>query len=122
MRNKNEMEGTMTRSSKGLRHLPAACLLAMPLAAQAAPAQTTEETPAPAEIIVTGMRASLSSAQSIKRNSQQLVDSVIAEDIGKLPDNNVVEALQRVPGIQVSPRARGESATVLIRGCPMSSP
>ena len=70
------------------------------------------------DIVVTGMRASLSSAQNIKRNSQQLVDSVVAEDIGKLPDNNVVEALQRVPGIQVSPRARGESATVLIRGLP----
>jgi TonB-dependent receptor len=70
------------------------------------------------DIIVTGMRASLSSAQNIKRNAQQLVDSVVAEDIGKLPDNNVVEALQRVPGIQVSPRARGESATVLIRGLP----
>lgn len=76
-----------------------------------------EEVPT-GEIVVTGVRASLSSAQSIKRNSQQLVDSVVAEDIGKLPDNNVVEALQRVPGIQVSPRARGESATVLIRGLP----
>lgn len=71
-----------------------------------------------ADIIVTGMRASLSSAQNIKRNAQQLVDSVVAEDIGKLPDNNVVEALQRVPGVQVAPRARGESATVLIRGLP----
>ncbi|UIJ44208.1 TonB-dependent receptor [Sphingomonas cannabina] len=70
------------------------------------------------DIVVTGMRASLSSAQNIKRNARQLVDSVVAEDIGKLPDNNVVEALQRVPGIQVSPRARGESATVLIRGLP----
>jgi iron complex outermembrane recepter protein len=111
----------MTRSSIRLRCLPTACLLALPIAAQAAPTQTTEETQAtsaPAEIIVTGMRASLSSAQSIKRNSRQLVDSVIAEDIGKLPDNNVVEALQRIPGIQVSPRARGESATVLIRGLP----
>jgi TonB-dependent receptor len=92
-------------------------------AAHAAPTpQSVDETakpePAAAEIIVTGMRASLSSAQSIKRNAQQLVDSVVAEDIGKLPDNNVVEALQRVPGIQVSPRARGESATVLIRGLP----
>ncbi len=70
------------------------------------------------DIVVTGVRASLSSAQAIKRNARQIVDSVVAEDIGKLPDNNVVEALQRVPGVQVSPRARGESATVLIRGLP----
>jgi TonB-dependent receptor len=70
------------------------------------------------EIVVSGVRASLASAQAIKRDSQQIVDSVVAEDIGKFPDNNVVEALQRVPGIQVSPRARGESSTVLIRGLP----
>ena len=74
--------------------------------------------PEPSEIVVTGVRASLSSAQSIKRNAVQIVDSVVAEDIGKFPDNNVVEALQRLPGVQVSPRARGESATVLIRGLP----
>lgn len=80
--------------------------------------QPADANSASADIVVTGVRASLSSAQSIKRNSQQIVDSVVAEDIGKLPDNNVVEALQRVPGIQVSPRARGESATVLIRGFP----
>jgi TonB-dependent receptor len=111
-------------------HLPLAAHLLVPLLAPAAMAQTPEQAapttgdqadkpePSSADIIVTGMRASLSSAQSIKRNAQQLVDSVIAEDIGKLPDNNVVEALQRVPGVQVSPRARGESATVLIRGLP----
>ncbi|WP_420145626.1 TonB-dependent receptor [Sphingobium sp.] len=87
------------------------------LAAQSAAAQEANAV-IDGDIIVTGMRASLSSAQNIKRNAQQLVDSVVAEDIGKLPDNNVVEALQRVPGIQVSPRARGESATVLIRGLP----
>lgn len=77
------------------------------LAAQEAVAQGDAEASgtgvSDVDIIVTGMRASLSSAQNIKRNAQQLVDSVVAEDIGKLPDNNVVESLQRVPGIQVSP-------------------
>ncbi|HUD90445.1 TonB-dependent receptor [Sphingobium sp.] len=87
------------------------------MASQAVRAQEAQAV-SDGDIIVTGMRASLSSAQNIKRNARQLVDSVVAEDIGKLPDNNVVEALQRVPGIQVSPRARGESATVLIRGLP----
>jgi iron complex outermembrane recepter protein len=82
---------------------------------QAAPEQAT----APEnQIVVTGVRGSLSSAQAIKREEQQIVDAVVAEDIGKFPDNNVVEALQRVPGVQVSPRARGESSTVLIRGLP----
>ncbi len=68
-----------------------------------------------ADIVVTGIRASLQSAQNIKRNSDKIVDSIVAEDIGKLPDINVAEALQRVSGIQVS-RDRGEGGGVAIRG------
>ena len=67
------------------------------------------------EIVVTGFRQSLQNAQNIKRNAAQIVDSIVAEDIGKLPDNNLVEALQRVPGIQIT-RARGEGASIAIRG------
>lgn len=66
-------------------------------------------------IVVTGVRASLGSAQSIKRNSPQIVDSIVAEDIGKLPDRNIAEALQRIPGIQIQ-RNYGEGSTVAIRG------
>ncbi|MBJ6123707.1 TonB-dependent receptor [Sphingomonas mollis] len=69
------------------------------------------------DIIVTGVRASLASAQSIKRNATQIVDSIVAEDIGKLPDNTVADALQRVTGVQVT-RGAGEAGTVLIRGLP----
>lgn len=53
-------------------------------------------------VVVTGIRASLQSAQAIKQNSDQVVDSITAVDIGALPDNSVAEALQRVPGIQIS--------------------
>ncbi len=67
------------------------------------------------EIIVTGFRQSLQNAQNIKRNASEIVDSIVAEDIGKLPDNNLVEALQRVPGIQIT-RNRGEGASISIRG------
>src|SRR5262245_5640782 len=67
------------------------------------------------EIVVTGIRESLSQALDIKRDSIQLVDAIVAEDIGKFPDNNVVEALQRVPGVQVTDRARGEVGRVAIR-------
>ncbi|UTF61532.1 TonB-dependent receptor [Gilvimarinus sp. DA14] len=68
------------------------------------------------EVVVTGVRASLNKAIDIKRDSMQVMDAIIAEDIGKLPDNNVVESLQRVPGIQVTDRADGEVNTVTIRG------
>jgi TonB-dependent receptor len=67
------------------------------------------------EIVVTGLRASLASAQSIKRNSEQLVDSITAVDIGRLPDVNVAEALQRVSGIQIT-RNYGEGSGIAIRG------
>src|SRR5690554_3357683 len=68
------------------------------------------------EVVVTGIRAGLNKAIDIKRDSMQMMDAIIAEDIGKLPDSNVVESLQRVPGIQVIDRADGEVNTVTIRG------
>ncbi|MDK9682763.1 TonB-dependent receptor [Pseudoalteromonas shioyasakiensis] len=69
------------------------------------------------EIIeVVGIRSSLNKAVNIKRQSIQVVDAIVAEDIGKFPDNNLVEALQRVTGVQVTDRASGEVNTVTIRG------
>ncbi|WP_140985935.1 TonB-dependent receptor [Asticcacaulis tiandongensis] len=69
-------------------------------------------------VVVRGVRASAAKAVDVKRRSTQIVDSVIAEDIGKLPDNNVVEALQRLPGIQVTGRLGGETSGITIRGLP----
>lgn len=67
------------------------------------------------EIVVTGLRASLESAQNIKRNAEQFVDSITAQDIGRLPDVNVAEALQRVSGVQIT-RNRGEGSAIAVRG------
>ncbi len=86
---------------------------ALPAAAQDAAATTEQEQ----EIVVTGIRASLSSAQARKQAASAVVDSIVAEDIGKFPDNTVSDALQRVTGIQVQ-RGAGEAGTVLIRGLP----
>lgn len=69
------------------------------------------------EVVVQGVRASVISAQAIKRNAQQVVDSIVAEDIGKLPDNSVAEALQRVTGVQIT-RMNGEASGVMVRGLP----
>ena len=63
-------------------------------------------------VTVTGIRASLQSAQSIKQNSDQVVDSITAVDIGALPDRNIAEALQRVPGVTL---VRGDNANDLVR-------
>ncbi|HEY0085137.1 MAG TPA: TonB-dependent receptor plug domain-containing protein, partial [Allosphingosinicella sp.] len=66
-------------------------------------------------IVVTGLRRSLQSAQSVKRNSEQVVDAIVAEDIGKLPDIAVSDTAARIPGIQVERRG-GEANRVLLRG------
>lgn len=68
------------------------------------------------EIVVTGVRASLAKAVDVKRNSTQIVDAIVSEDIGKFPDNNVIEAMQRITGVQVTNRASGEVAGISIRG------
>lgn len=54
------------------------------------------------EIIVSGIRQSLASAQSIKRDADTVVDAITAQDIGALPDRSVTEALQRVPGVSIN--------------------
>ncbi|MEJ7777057.1 MAG: TonB-dependent receptor [Sphingomicrobium sp.] len=76
-----------------------------------------QATPGDETIVVTGLRRSLQSAQNIKRNSEQIVDAIVAEDIGKLPDLAVSETAARIPGVQVIRRG-GEADTVLVRGLP----
>lgn len=69
------------------------------------------------EIVVTGLRSTLNKASEVKRNSAQVVDSIVAEDIGKFPDRTTADALQRIPGVQVT-RNAGETSGVVIRGLP----
>ena len=67
------------------------------------------------EVVVTGIRASLSQAADLKRNDKRIVDAIVAEDIGKLPDNNIAEALQRITGVSLN-RDFGVGEGVSIRG------
>ena len=67
------------------------------------------------EILVTGIRSSIVEALEIKRTATNIVDSIVAEDIGKLPDQNIAEALQRLPGVAVN-RSRGEGKSISVRG------
>ena len=66
-------------------------------------------------VVVTGTRQSLESAQAIKRDSAEIVDSVVASEIAKLPDLSVSDAVQRVTGVQIV-RDRGEGSVVSVRG------
>jgi TonB-dependent receptor len=102
----------------------AALAIAIPAAAQVSngsepdAAQTAPEieTQVEGEIVVTGVRQSLERAAEVKREAVQVVDSIVATDIGKLPDPTVASALQRVPGIQVQNDRNNELSGVRIRG------
>lgn len=82
-----------------------------------APAAAASEAAATQTIEVSGIRKSIKTAEDIKRDALQVVDSINADDIGKFPDRSVGEALQRVAGVQVG-RDRGETSSIIIRGLP----
>ena len=67
------------------------------------------------EVIVTGVRAALISAMETKRDATGVVDAISAEDIGKFPDTNLAESLQRIPGVSID-REGGEGKYVTVRG------
>lgn len=91
--------------------------IALALAGQSALAQDVAAGDAEqsGEIVVTGIRASLSKALDIKRTAQGVVDAISAEDIGKFPDTNLAESLQRITGVSID-RSNGEGSTVTVRG------
>jgi iron complex outermembrane recepter protein len=94
---------------------------------QASPPSTTpaQSTPAPSasapenetleEVVVTGFRRSLEVALEIKREATGVVDSIVAEDIAKFPDNNLAESIQRIPGVAIT-RDGGEGKNISVRG------
>jgi TonB-dependent receptor len=67
------------------------------------------------EILVTGIRGSLSRSMDVKRNSAGVVDAISSEDIGKMPDSNLAESLQRITGISID-RTDGEGSKLTSRG------
>ncbi|WP_121117462.1 TonB-dependent receptor [Croceibacterium ferulae] len=104
--------------------IAAASLCAAPAAAQdqVVPGRAADEQAAPAnppegnEILVTGFRASLESALELKRNETAAIDSIVAEDIGKFPDSNLAESMQRIPGVALARGDGGEGRNISVRG------
>lgn len=99
------------------------CWVATAHAQTTAPAPATEsaaDDKAPAQlstVVVTGLRKSQEKAIDLKRNAATIVDSISAQDIGKLPDTTIADSLQRISGVQIR-REAGEGTTVNIRGLP----
>jgi hypothetical protein len=67
------------------------------------------------EVVVTGIRGSLTSSMELKRDAQGVMDGIVAEDIGKFPDTNLAESMQRVSGVSID-RSLGEGSRVTVRG------
>ncbi|PYQ57689.1 MAG: hypothetical protein DMF58_17690, partial [Acidobacteria bacterium] len=87
---------------------------------QPQPAPTTQPQPTPnqpvtEEITVVGLTESLQEAVKVKRDSDAIVDAIVAKDVNKLPDKNLAEAVQRVPGVVIN-REFGEGERVSLRG------
>jgi iron complex outermembrane recepter protein len=85
------------------------CISASPVWAQTAPEDGSDE------IVVTGIRGSLQRSQDLKRNSDQIVDAISAEDVGKFPDANIAESLQRITGVSID-RSGGDGQFISVRG------
>jgi len=79
------------------------------------PSDTVVPTGTVQQVVVSGLRQSLASSLNLKRNSDGIVDGIVAEDIGKFPDTNLAESLQRISGVSID-RSIGEGSKVTVRG------
>jgi TonB-dependent receptor len=83
--------------------------------AASAPAAVAPEPQRIQTIVVTGIRKSLESSLDLKRNARGSVDGIVAEDIGKFPDTNLAESMQRISGVSIE-RSLGEGSRITVRG------
>lgn len=102
---------------KRLRRLNASASCVAITAAMFASSALAQQTPNTTvdEIVITGIRASLERSIEIKRTNSGVVDAISAEDIGKFPDTNLAESLQRITGVSID-RTNGEGSQVTVRG------
>ncbi|MFL6680893.1 MAG: TonB-dependent receptor [Burkholderiaceae bacterium] len=84
-------------------------------AAPAAPAASAADKADIQTVTVTGIRASLDTSMALKRDAHGIVDGITAEDVGKFPDSNLAEAMQRISGVSID-RVAGEGSKVTVRG------
>ncbi len=95
---------------RNLLSVAIAAALALPAGALA---QATDEDLE--EIVVTGIRAGIESAITVKEESSSIVEAISAEDLGKLPDTSIAESISRLPGL-TSQRAEGRASAISLRG------
>jgi TonB-dependent receptor len=83
-----------------------------------ASASTSKDSETVTEVVVTGFKKSYADAVRMKRDSAGITDSISSDGLGRFPDLNVGEAIQRLPGIQINREAESRNATINLRGLP----
>lgn len=109
MRNRDTLSAAITAALFAAALVPASAF-----AQQASPASSPEATTLDS-VTVTGYRYAIEKSLQQKRDANAVVEVITAEDVGKFPDKNVADALQRVPGVVIE-RSGGEGKTVSVRG------
>jgi iron complex outermembrane receptor protein len=102
------MNESMARQKHTKTAIAAAVTILVMGTAQQARAQQADTADAPQTVVVTGVRAALEQSLRQKRDADAVVEVVTAEDIGKMPDKNVADAIQRLPGVNTQSSAGGE--------------
>ena len=103
------------RRAISLTPIAAACALCLWSASVQAQSEANAPAGAPAQVKVTGIRGSIESSIAIKKESDSIVESITAEDIGKLPDQSIAESIARLPGLTAQ-RVAGRAQVISLRG------
>ena len=110
---KRKAQTGLPRELAGAKPIALGCaLLMLAVGAQA------QQTPPPNQldtVVVTGIRKGIEDSISVKKNSDNIVESISAEDIGKLPDVSIAESLARLPGLSAQ-RVAGRAQVISVRG------
>ena len=114
---------TLSRNRAGrvMRHAFLGGVSTLALCAFAAPTFAQDAAPAAAPaaddsvVVITGIRGSLQRSMNIKKKADGVVDGISAEDVGKYPDTNLADSLQRIPGVSIN-RVNGEGEQITVRG------
>jgi TonB-dependent receptor len=118
---KNKVKGTNSKLGLRIAVLGSVSTLAIVAVASPTLAQNAAAPAAPAAsddstvVVVTGIRGSLQRSMNIKKNADGVVDGISAEDVGKYPDTNLADSLQRVTGVSIN-RINGEGEQITVRG------
>src|SRR5688572_16708243 len=107
--------GGIAVSIRASRRISIARAISLILGTAVALPAVSQESAELEEVVVTGIRGSLTSSMELKRDAQGVMDGIVAEDIGKFPDTNLAESMQRVSGVSID-RSNGEGSRVTVRG------